>query len=108
MNRWFLKDVECEEIIPVENEEILGRTEGNHVFPDSPQMSRKHCQICIDDDYIYVKDLGSRNGTYVNSIKIDPNTKVRLTEGSTLMFGEKTFMLHKREYTLTIQYKKLG
>jgi eukaryotic-like serine/threonine-protein kinase len=35
------------------------------------QISRHHCLLDIDPPYIRVKDLGSRNGTFINGQKVD-------------------------------------
>jgi serine/threonine protein kinase len=45
---------------------ILGRREDcNIVFPDDT-VSRRHCLLDIDLSAVTVRDLGSRNGTYLN------------------------------------------
>ena len=35
-------------------------------------ISRHHCQLDIDDSGIRIRDLGSSNGTYVNTQRLDP------------------------------------
>jgi eukaryotic-like serine/threonine-protein kinase len=34
-------------------------------------ISRYHCQMEIDPPFVQVRDLGSRNGTYINGKKVD-------------------------------------
>ena len=53
-------------------------------------MSRKHCEITIVDDELLVKDLGSRNGTYVNGEKTDVK---ELSEGDVLSVGPLVFVV---------------
>jgi pSer/pThr/pTyr-binding forkhead associated (FHA) protein len=35
-------------------------------------VSRHHCLLDIDPPYIWVSDLGSRNGTFINGQKVEP------------------------------------
>jgi pSer/pThr/pTyr-binding forkhead associated (FHA) protein len=43
-------------------------------------VSRKHCQLSIEEDTLNVRDLGSRNGTYVNG---------RQSEASAVAAGDR-------------------
>ncbi|MFO7871880.1 MAG: FHA domain-containing serine/threonine-protein kinase [Kiritimatiellia bacterium] len=62
---------------PVENKRYgidgditIGRDPSNSiVIPDSA-VSLVHCQIYFRDDGVFVKDLGSTNGTYVNGNRV--------------------------------------
>jgi predicted component of type VI protein secretion system len=36
-------------------------------------ISRYHCQLDIDPPSVWVRDLGSANGTFVNGMKVEPN-----------------------------------
>jgi pSer/pThr/pTyr-binding forkhead associated (FHA) protein len=44
---------------------ILGREEGDFVFPDDEFMSRRHVSLTSDTGRGRLEDLGSSNGTYV-------------------------------------------
>ena len=46
---------------------IVGR-EG-HIYVDSPSVSKQHAEIKIINGKIYLRDLGSTNGTYLVSNK---------------------------------------
>lgn len=37
---------------------------------DDPRVSKLHCAIIQKDDKLYLKDMGSRNGTYLNGKRI--------------------------------------
>ena len=37
---------------------------------EDPRVSKVHCAIVIRRDALYLKDMGSRNGTYLNGIRI--------------------------------------
>jgi pSer/pThr/pTyr-binding forkhead associated (FHA) protein len=52
----------------------VGRTEDNYLRFSHPDISRRHCLLDIDPPYIHVRDLGSRNGTFVNGEPIGQRT----------------------------------
>lgn len=45
---------------------VIGREEGCHLRPNSDAISRKHCIILTTENEVIVRDLKSRNGTFVN------------------------------------------
>ena len=47
-------------------------------------VSRRHCEIRLGDDEVQIADLGSRNGTFVNNIRVD---SAYLTDGVELKLG---------------------
>jgi pSer/pThr/pTyr-binding forkhead associated (FHA) protein len=49
---------------------VVGRHTDSDVTIDSSRVSRRHCCLAVDRDGILVRDLGSRNGTWVNGRKI--------------------------------------
>ncbi len=59
-------------------EQITVRDPNNHV-------SRTHCLITVDGNNTVIQDLNSRNGTYVDGIKI--SSPVRLTRNSRVMLA---------------------
>ncbi len=44
----------------------IGRGETCHLRPNSEQVSREHTEFSVTPDKVIVRDLGSRNGTFVN------------------------------------------
>ena len=48
-------------------------------------MSRRHCAVVLEGSGLTVEDLKSRNGTYVNGVKIA--AKVAVTDGDILRVG---------------------
>jgi serine/threonine protein kinase len=49
---------------------ILGRKKDCDLYLDDDLLSRHHCQIFLNEDTLYVEDLNSRNGTFVNGNQI--------------------------------------
>ncbi len=48
----------------------FGRGLLNDIVIDRPGVSRKHAGIMVDSEGVWIADLGSRNGTYVNDERI--------------------------------------
>ncbi len=46
-------------------EMVLGRTEGDYVFPEDPLLSPRHAKVAFRGPGFQVEDLGSRNGVYL-------------------------------------------
>ena len=75
-----------------ENGLVVGR-EGHVRVPDE-FLSRRHFELVRDEDgTIRVRDLGSRNGTFLNTLPAR-NTKVRA--GDEIRAGENTFRIETR------------
>jgi len=63
----------------------LGRAPDNMIQIDDPSVSGRHAQLSLIDDRYQLKDLGSTNGTTVNSETV---TDVFLRAGDRLRFGK--------------------
>jgi len=53
---------------------VIGRSRECQVRIPAPEVSRKHCLLEIDPPCVRVRDLGSRNGTFVNGVMIGRRT----------------------------------
>ena len=49
---------------------LFGRSEDCDFVYSAPKASRRHFQIELCDGHYYIQDLGSTNGTYVNSKEV--------------------------------------
>ena len=57
--------------IPLESKSVLiGRSPKCTVRIPSGNVSRQHCELIIEKDRIWVKDLGAANGTFLNGDKV--------------------------------------
>jgi hypothetical protein len=55
-------------------------------FPDDPKMSSRHFALELDGRTVLIRDLDSRNGTFVNGVPVSPTH--RLEEGDLIQAGE--------------------
>lgn len=50
-------------------------------------VSRQHAELLLADGALWIADLGSSNGTFVNDIRLAPRQRVRLFNGARLRFA---------------------
>ncbi|HRX79495.1 MAG TPA: FHA domain-containing protein [Pirellulaceae bacterium] len=70
---------------------LIGRGDDCHMRPKSEAISRNHCAILIneDDDEVVIRDLNSRNGTYLNGERLAADQS--LESGDHLQIGRLEF-----------------
>lgn len=71
----------------------IGRNEGDIRFPDDPFLSPLHSKLSWEDNQLVVRDLGSRNGTWV--FLEEPH---RLADGDLLLIGTQVFKFRRLGY----------
>ena len=57
-------------------ERYVGRESTNDVVMADNQVSTRHCRIVPKGEDFWMEDLGSRNGTYVNGVRIEEPRKL--------------------------------
>ncbi len=72
---------------PVETELILGRDPRCDVVIPNRQVSRRHARVFRKGQEIWVEDLGSKNGTYINGERLNPQEPAPLHEGDVLVLA---------------------
>jgi hypothetical protein len=77
----------------------LGRREDNDFQVDDPTVSSVHCEIRVDGERVLVRDLGSRNGTFINGQQIEEES---LGIGETLALGEVEMVLEPTPINIAI------
>ncbi len=68
---------------------LVGRADDCHLKPRSELISRYHCAILSEDGYVAVRDLGSKNGVYLNGTRI--SLEEELKNGDILLIGPLEF-----------------
>ena len=64
----------------------VGRGEQNTLVISDASLSALHCEILVNGAEVIVRDLGSRNGTFVNGARL-VNQQSPLKSGQTVRFG---------------------
>jgi len=65
---------------------VLGKEPHADVTFDNPYVSRRHAEIVFSGDSYLIRDLGSKNGTYVNGRRLT-DRPVKLQGGETIELG---------------------
>ncbi len=74
-------------------ESTLGRSDGDLRFPDDPFMSPVHAQFSLRDGQLYIRDLGSRNGTWLFI-----QEPYKLQDGDTVLIGSQLLRFRRLGY----------
>jgi adenylate cyclase len=74
----------------------IGRSDKNNIVIADNQASRYHAMLQrVENDFYYLTDLGSSNGTFVNGSRI--SAPVILKSGDRITIGEHNFVFFKEE-----------
>lgn len=65
---------------------IVGRDKSADIQLDDANVSRQHSQLTFEEDKIYIEDMGSRNGTFLNDEPIGAG-KVELAKEDMIKLG---------------------
>jgi diguanylate cyclase (GGDEF)-like protein len=81
----------------LDREEItIGRGEGCEIVLELDNVSRRHCSLLNKREGVFLKDLGSTNGTYLNNREVRGETALR--SGDLIKVGSSIFkFLHGGE-----------
>lgn len=93
---WKLQAITAEftgQEISVERDMLVGRHQDAEILLQSTDISRKHAALLFRDDHIWVKDLNSTNGTFVNGERVEQEQEIELHDGDMLQFASFMFMI---------------
>lgn len=75
-------------MFPIDVESVAGRLPSCRIALPDNKVSREHARFFVSAGAVYVADLGSSNGTFVNGHRI--SSPVRLASGDEVVIGETT------------------
>lgn len=78
--------------IPVTKDLLVGRQEGCDVRLTEGKASRQHAKVGTTDGGLWVEDLRSSNGTFVNNARVQKRTPLR--SGDRVRFDVEEFEIH--------------
>lgn len=71
----------------------VGRGSDNDVVLGSKEVSRNHAILSVLNDQLYVKDLDSSNGTFINNQRIESNQSKYVKPEDTISFASFAFQV---------------
>lgn len=75
--------------ILIEGDMLVGRHQSADLLLQSAEISRKHAAFLVKQDALWVQDLGSSNGTFVNDVRIVDETLLHI--GDVVQFANLKF-----------------
>jgi hypothetical protein len=88
---WILVDAEERQVPLQRGITRLGRGEKNEIQVDDLKASRLHAELSLSDDKLEIIDLGSTNGTYLNSEKLPAYQPSEIQAGDRFSIGDVNF-----------------
>jgi hypothetical protein len=85
------KDLKDGSIIPVRSDLTIGRKDDNSIVISDQHVSGNHAKIVVRNDSLFIEDLNSTNGTYLNAKKI--NVKMKLSNKDEIKIGNSVFKI---------------
>ena len=95
-----LKDVTSGTVFPLQDFNLIGRTEGVTIHLPDGGISRQHATIRREGLNYWLVDLGSANGSYVNDIALTAPRVLR--DGDKLQFGRSVLLFDQDEPGLAV------
>ena len=68
---------------------VLGKSAECDIKVPSTIVSRRHCRISVEKDFVVLRDLRSKNGTFLNDRKVEED--VFLASGDKIRLGQVVF-----------------
>lgn len=85
------------EIIHINSNLTLGRGNNNDIVIDNPSISTNHVKIYFEDNEIYIEDLGSSNGTFIDKYKLEFGSQYELKVSQTLSLGDISYVVNEQK-----------
>jgi len=92
INQREMLNYKVEETYSLAKESTIGRKDKNNIVIKDPYISGFHAQISIKEGNYYIKDLGSKNGTFVNDKPLKNGHEWRLSNGDKIRMGQVEFL----------------
>lgn len=76
-------------------ETFIGRELKNEIVLDDPRVSRTHALIIKNQDGVFLRDLDSGNGTFVNGLKLAANVDTLLKDNDEIQLGSSVITFRR-------------
>lgn len=78
-------------VVPIRGIVTIGRKNDNSIVLSDQHVSSNHARFVIKNNILFIEDLNSTNGTYVNGKKVEG--KVKLFGKDEIKIGSTSFMV---------------
>lgn len=85
------RDLKDGSIIPIRSDLTIGRKDDNSIIISDQHVSGNHAKITVRNDSLFIEDLNSTNGTYLNGNKI--SNKMKLSNKDEIKIGTAVFKI---------------
>ena len=92
-------DLASAEILLTPGRNRLGREGENDFLVPHPSVSRHHCEVWLTDEAVLVRDLDSRNGTFVDDARVQ---EAQILAGQTLRVGDVEMVLAEAPVKISV------
>jgi hypothetical protein len=92
LNRRESLKFKVEEAYSLDRSISIGREASNNVVIADPFLSKRHAFFLVKDGQVFIEDLNSRNGTFLNGEKINQSEKIELSDGDKIRMGNLEFL----------------
>ena len=90
----FIEGLQQGQRYPLSGEKIvLGRSRGCDIIVDDEGVSRRHAEVFRRGGGLFIRDMGSTNGTYVNDGRV---AEAALASGDKVSIGDSTFIVQSK------------
>ena len=89
--RWFLKKITDGQEVEVQANLSVGRLEGSGLQLKERSASSRHAELSFADGALFVTDLGSTNGTFINGTQLAAKTRTKVNAGDRIRFDTEEF-----------------
>lgn len=86
----------AEFVIDRDRPTVIGRSSAVHVHVRDAKLSRQQCEIRPAPEGYFLRDLQSKNGTFVNGARV---REARLRDGDRIQVGLTTFLFRAQQLT---------
>lgn len=89
----FLEYTDNEKIVVAQEEVTVGRQRGCRLHLPYASISKEHAILFCENNILYVMDMASKNGTYLNEKKISAYVKTKCEEDDIITFADISYQV---------------
>lgn len=80
---------------------LVGRSREAKLRIQHERVSRRHCQFTVEDGVVFVRDLGSTNGTHLEGTVVPVDQPLRVPPGALVRVGSIGFLVEYDRFAET-------